>query len=76
MARTLDLYSPDGVAVKHFTHESITAVPSVTAAHPILGGKYYGGSASGKISYWTGRLPEEMEDEVKEEEVKGEVKEE
>ncbi|GAA5904023.1 Cmr1p [Sporobolomyces salmoneus] len=52
MRRALDLYLPDGTMVKSFSDEAITAVPAVTACHPTLPGKYYGGSASGKIAYF------------------------
>ncbi|KAL7344078.1 WD40-repeat-containing domain protein [Rhodotorula toruloides] len=49
MRRTIDLISPDGVTVKWFHNlDAITAVPAVTAAHPTVAGKYYGGAASGK----------------------------
>ncbi|GAA5970067.1 hypothetical protein JCM11641_000252 [Rhodosporidiobolus odoratus] len=53
MSRVLDLYSPDGARVKTFTSEAITAVPAVSASHPTLAGRYYGGAASGKVSFWT-----------------------
>jgi hypothetical protein len=62
MGRTLDLISPDGDCVKYLTNEVITAVPAVTAAHPTLP-KYFGGAASGKISYWTTPLEDEEEEE-------------
>ncbi|GAA5908422.1 hypothetical protein JCM6882_007932 [Rhodosporidiobolus microsporus] len=72
MARTLDVLSPDGTAVKHFTNDAITAVPAVTASHPTVGGKFYGGAASGKVSFWTEPLNED--DDEEEEKVKGEAK--
>lgn len=53
MRRALNLYLPDGTMVKSFADEEITAVPAVTACHPTLPGKYYGGSASGKIAFFT-----------------------
>ncbi|BGP14053.1 hypothetical protein JCM10213_002348 [Rhodosporidiobolus nylandii] len=59
MARTLDIYSPDSTRSKIFTDESITAVPAVTASHPTVGGMYWGGAASGKVSYWTAPLAED-----------------
>ncbi|GAA6001113.1 hypothetical protein JCM10207_007417 [Rhodosporidiobolus poonsookiae] len=59
MHRTLDVYSTDGTRVKAFDNEAITAVPAVTAAHPTIAGKYFGGAASGKVSFWTTPLEEE-----------------
>ncbi|GAA5896765.1 hypothetical protein JCM5296_002996 [Sporobolomyces johnsonii] len=59
MRRHLDLYSPDGARVKAFSSDEITAVPAVTASHPSLPGKYYGGAASGKVSFWTTEVVEE-----------------
>ncbi|GAA5871648.1 hypothetical protein JCM8547_007108 [Rhodosporidiobolus lusitaniae] len=53
MIRGVNLYSADGTRVKVFQDDSITAVPAVTAAHPVRGGFYAGGSASGKISLLT-----------------------
>ncbi|GAA5829602.1 hypothetical protein JCM11251_000216 [Rhodosporidiobolus azoricus] len=64
MNRTLDLISPDGTTVKAFTNEAITAVPAVTASHPTMVGKYYGGAASGKVSFWAEPLDEAPEGEV------------
>ncbi|KDE06652.1 hypothetical protein MVLG_03003 [Microbotryum lychnidis-dioicae p1A1 Lamole] len=55
MKRYLDVYSADGTNVAHLADEMITAVPAVTAAHPTLGEvRLYGGSASGKISFFKG----------------------
>lgn len=54
MDRSVDLYSPDRTAVANFYDaEHITAVPAVTACHPTQEYKYYGGSASGKVSFFT-----------------------
>ncbi|BGO89029.1 hypothetical protein NBRC10512v2_000976 [Rhodotorula toruloides] len=62
MRRTIDLISPDGVTVKWFHNlDAITAVPAVTAAHPTVAGKYYGGAASGKVSFWSDPLEENFE---------------
>ncbi|GAA5983166.1 hypothetical protein JCM5350_007905 [Sporobolomyces pararoseus] len=52
MRRALDLYLPDGTRVQSYSDEQITAVPAVTACHPTVPGKYFGGSASGKIAYF------------------------
>ncbi|SCV66969.1 BQ2448_5615 [Microbotryum intermedium] len=53
MKRYLDVYSADGTNIAHLADEMITAVPAVTAAHPTLGqARLYGGSASGKISFF------------------------
>jgi hypothetical protein len=52
MRRALDLYLPDGTRVQSYSDEAITAVPAVTACHPTVPGKYFGGSASGKIAYF------------------------
>ncbi|GAA5947421.1 hypothetical protein JCM3765_001671 [Sporobolomyces pararoseus] len=52
MRRALDLYLPDGTRVQSFSDQQITAVPAVTACHPTVPGKYFGGSASGKIAYF------------------------
>ncbi|GAA5929526.1 hypothetical protein JCM3775_002365 [Rhodotorula graminis] len=60
MHRTVDLYSPAASkAVRRFDSESLTAVPAVTAAHPTREGRYFGGAASGKVSFWTEDLPED-----------------
>ncbi|GAA6026826.1 hypothetical protein JCM8097_005887 [Rhodosporidiobolus ruineniae] len=71
MAHTVDLYSVDPAPAgqgekldrsgpaKVFTDETLTAAPAVTASHPTVEGKYYGGAASGKVSFWTHRLPED-----------------
>jgi len=60
MHRTVDLYSPSAnKAVRRFESDSLTAVPAVTAAHPTREGRYFGGAASGKVSFWTEDLPED-----------------
>jgi len=53
MRRAIDLYTPTGIQSRHLTDEAITAVPAVTACHPTVAGKYFGGSASGKIAYFS-----------------------
>lgn len=56
MGRKLDIFSPypepQGDHLVQLTDESITAVPAVTASHPTRAGRYAGGNASGKISFW------------------------
>ncbi|GAA5989135.1 hypothetical protein JCM10908_001175 [Rhodotorula pacifica] len=54
MDRSVDLYSPDGNSIaRMYDADWITAVPAVTACHPTRPDRYYGGSASGKISFWS-----------------------
>ncbi|GAA5931603.1 Cmr1p [Sporobolomyces koalae] len=52
MRRALDVFHPNGTKAKCFQNELISAVPAVTANHPSLPDKYFGGSASGKIAYF------------------------
>lgn len=56
MTRTLDVYSPypapSGDHLVQLSDEVITAVPAVTASHPTREGRYAGGNASGKISFY------------------------
>lgn len=67
MERSVDLYSPDGTSIARlYDPDYITAVPAVTACHPTRPDRYYGGSASGKISFWAPPLA--SEEETKEEE--------
>ncbi|GJN88393.1 hypothetical protein Rhopal_001359-T1 [Rhodotorula paludigena] len=66
MQKYIRLYSPDApstskssAAAKTFDGEgALTAVPAVTAAHPSVPGKYFGGASSGKVSFWTEMLPD------------------
>lgn len=61
MHRTVTLYSPGAAKpVRTFADEALTAVPAVTAAHPTREGRYFGGAASGKVSFWTEELPEDV----------------
>ena len=56
MRRTLDLYAPGptmkGTSLGRLTDEVITAVPAVTAAHPVRECRYAGANASGKVSFY------------------------
>lgn len=64
MERSVDLYSPDGTSIAHlYDPDYITAVPAVTACHPTRPDRYYGGSASGKISFWAPPLASEEKEE-------------
>ena len=66
MERSVDLYSPDGTSIARlYDPDYITAVPAVTACHPTRPDRYYGGSASGKISFWAPPLAAEEEEETK-----------
>ncbi|GAA6059395.1 hypothetical protein JCM10212_003627 [Sporobolomyces blumeae] len=54
MRQTIDLYNPNGVKARALGDaEMITAVPAVTAVHPSVAGRYFGGAANGKVSFWT-----------------------
>lgn len=65
MERDVQLYSPDGTSVaKLYDPDYITAVPAVTACHPTRPDRYYGGSASGKVSFWTKPLADNEEEEA------------
>lgn len=60
MDRSVDLISPDGTSVANlYDADHITAVPAVTASHPTREKRHYGGSASGKVSFFTTPLEEE-----------------
>lgn len=50
MKHPLDVISGRGKVLAQLTDEHVTAVPAVTASHPVIGGRYYGGTASGKVS--------------------------
>ncbi|KAK4058898.1 hypothetical protein OIO90_000344 [Microbotryomycetes sp. JL221] len=61
MKRTLDVYAPvttpastkNQVRVRGLMDDSISAVPAVTASHPIRECVYAGGNSSGKVSLYT-----------------------
>ncbi|KAK4701556.1 WD repeat-containing protein 76, partial [Phenoliferia sp. Uapishka_3] len=54
MQRVLDVVaSTTGTRLAGLTGEIITSVPAATAAHPITPGKYYGGTAAGKVSFYS-----------------------
>ncbi|KAM0753844.1 WD40 repeat-like protein [Meredithblackwellia eburnea MCA 4105] len=54
MQRMLDITSATtGTRVGALTGEIITSVPAATAAHPITPGKYFGGTAAGKVSFFS-----------------------
>lgn len=52
MKRLVDVYALDGTLMGGLTDESITAVPAITASHPAVAGKYFGGNSSGKVSFY------------------------
>ena len=54
MQRVLDVVAPTtGTRLAGLTGEIITSVPAATAAHPVIPGKYFGGTAAGKVSFYS-----------------------
>lgn len=53
MDRKLDLISSSGeMLAQLYDDEFVTAVPAVTASHPTLPDRYYGGTGAGKVSFY------------------------
>lgn len=54
MQRVLDVVSATtGTRLAGLTGDIITSVPAATAAHPVVPGRYFGGTAAGKVSFWS-----------------------
>lgn len=71
MKRSLDIYAADGTCLVKLHDPQITTIPAVTASHPSIIERAYGGNASGKINVWGPALEEDADeeaDEAKEEE--------
>lgn len=53
MRHQVDIISHSGKLMAQLYDPSlVTATPAVTASHPILPLRYYGGTASGKVSFF------------------------
>lgn len=54
MTRRAEIYASDGTLLRTLWDENlVTAVPAVTAMHPVLPGRLVTGNASGRCTFWS-----------------------
>lgn len=62
--RAIDVFS--GETGEHlaglYDAEQVTAVPAATGCHPLLGDRYYGATAAGKVSFFSKPLGDVKEE--------------